>query len=279
MGAGAIDRYHAGMRVALRDGFDRLCRGESSLDAVVSSIVAMENDSAFNAGPIGAVLNSEGAVETEASLMDGRARRSGSVGALRDIQNPIHVARLVMERTDHVSIVGSAARDFASSSGWTLWHQNFKVRSPLQARRMIRRAWARSAPWPSMSTVTWLQQPQQVGLAESSQGGLATARQIGAGTWADDRSVAVSVTGRGEAFVRSAFAARLGAMHVPGSRSLHDNCVALLRDVASVSGFGGCITLDRTGLVAAPYSTRLLHRGIISGSGSMIIASGDRADF
>ena len=111
--------YRAGLSAALDAGYAVLGRGGASLDAVIAAVHVLEDNPLFNAGR-GAVLNRDGVAELDASVMDGRTLAAGAVSGLQHVKNPIELARLVMEKTPHVMLIGPGAEEFALDQGMTL---------------------------------------------------------------------------------------------------------------------------------------------------------------
>src|SRR5690606_32886921 len=193
----------AGLARALEAGWSVLARGGSSLDAVTAAVVALEDDPGFNAGR-GAVATAEGRYELDASIMDGATRRAGAVAAVATLRNPILAARAVMEHSPHVLLAGPGAARFARAHGLA-----FAPASGFARARRDARTAADAAP----GTVGAVARDRDGHLAAAtSTGGTAgklpgrvgDSPIVGAGTWVDDRTCAVSGTGDGERFVRAA---------------------------------------------------------------------------
>src|SRR5215210_8016069 len=224
-GAGSIDtlrmsplerqlRRDALMR-SLRAGHKLLAAGASSLDAVQAAIMVLEDDSMFNAGK-GAVLNAEGKTELDAAIMDGKTMSAGAVAGLHHIKNPIALARLVMEKSPHVMMIGDGAEVFAREQGIPMTPENYFITSArLKAYQDRKKADAEkkkgaTPPKPGFGTVGAVALDKSGNLAAgTSTGGIAMKRFgrvgdapiIGAGTYASS-GCAVSATGDGEYFIR-----------------------------------------------------------------------------
>ncbi|MBK9470004.1 MAG: isoaspartyl peptidase/L-asparaginase [Gammaproteobacteria bacterium] len=233
-GAGTIDRarlsaereaeYTAALAIALAAGHAVLERGGSSVDAVIAAIIVMEDSPLFNAGR-GAVFNHDGRNEHDASIMDGATRSAGAVAAVGVIRNPIRAAEAVMRHSAHVMLGGAGAEAFAREQGleivdpaWFRTEERWRqLQKAIAAQRIVRDHDAQPESAyrddDKRGTVGAVALDRHGNLAAgTSTGGLTNKRYgrigdspvIGAGTWADNRSVAVSATGTGEMFIRSA---------------------------------------------------------------------------
>lgn len=294
-GAGAIPRaeltsekekaIRADLDAALRAGAKVLAGGGSSLDAVTRAVVMLEDSPHFNAGK-GAVFNADGINELDASIMEGHTRRAGAVAGLHRIRNPIELARAVMEKSPHVMMMGEGAEKFARSVGiefvdpsWFRtefrWQQLLKAREEEKAQAGL--------PLPSSAyygTVGAVARDRAGRLAAAtSTGGMTNKRFgrvgdapiIGAGTWADARC-AVSATGWGEYFIRSAVAHDLCARVAYRGDSVAKAADQVLAGVKAMGGDGGVIVLDADGNAALPYNSAGMYRGTIDAEGKVSIA-------
>lgn len=295
-GAGVISptamtpEYEADIRAALQKaleaGYAELQAGASSLEAVVAAINVMEDAPEFNAGR-GAVLNHEGIVELDASIMDGRTGQAGAIAGVstRDggIRYPILAAKAVMEASEHVMLSGEGARAFAKSQGlefidadwfitdfrWQQW-QRMQTASTLPA----------DTPW--YSTVGAIALDQMGDLAAgTSTGGMTNKRWgrigdspiIGAGTYVDNNSCAVSSTGHGEFFIRHVVAYDICARMRYQGLSLQQAADQVVNQVlVEAGGDGGVIAMDRQGNIAMPFNTEGMYRASINTAGEMTIA-------
>ncbi|MDB6085710.1 MAG: Isoaspartyl peptidase [Gammaproteobacteria bacterium] len=265
-------RYRAGLGRALSAGYAVLEEGGESVEAVTRAIVALEDDPVFNAGR-GAVFTLDGRNELDASIMDGRSLKAGAVCGLTRIKNPITLARAVMEQSGYVLLSGSGAEDFASSRGFDFEPESYFY---TEARwRQLERIRAGDTDL-SVLTISHVGTVGAVALdihgrlaAGTSTGGMTGKRFgrigdspiIGAGTYADDRSCAVSATGHGEVFIRAAVA------HDIGARMRYGKCglAAAVREVvlgelAELHGEGGVIAIDRHGEIAIEFNSEGMFR-------------------
>jgi isoaspartyl peptidase/L-asparaginase-like protein (Ntn-hydrolase superfamily) len=264
----------------LRAGHAVLARGGSALDAVELGVALLEDHPLFNAGRGGA-LTAEGEVELDAAVMDGRTRRAGAVACVRGIANPVRAARLVLERSAHVLLVGAGAEAFAAAHGLPRVDPTSLVTPPRRAEleRVRREPGARDG----RGTVGAVARDRSGHLASAtSTGGVSgqlpgrvgDSPLIGAGTWADDASCAVSATGAGEAFVRAAFAHEVDAQMRLLGASLEDACRAALARVGALGAQGGCVAVDRAGRLALPFTSASMARGSVGPDGEPRVAVG-----
>jgi len=306
-GAGTISReqmtpereaaYRASLERALRAGYAVLQRGGPSLDAVQAAINVMEDDSLFNAGK-GAVLNAEGNAELDAAIMNGATLAAGSVAGIHRTKNPINLARAVMEKSPHVMMVGDGAELFGRQQGITMVDPSYFITAPRRAswerqraadsvRAASGRGTAMAEPAYSVpderkfGTVGAVALDQAGNLAAgTSTGGTQMKRYgrvgdapiIGAGTYANNRSCAVSATGTGEYFIRNTVAHSICALveyaHLPLAQAA-DSIV--MRQLVAQNGDGGVIAMDRQGNWAWPFNTSGMYRGHIDAAGNVHI--------
>ena len=303
-GAGTIERsrmtperekaYRDKLTEALLAGFGVLEKGGASLDAVVAAITLMEDSPLFNAGK-GAVFTSAGTNELDSSIMDGRTLKAGAVAGLKRVKNPILLARLVMEQSPHVMMTGEGAETFAAQKGVELvdpkyfyteerWQQLQRIKEaeknpPPKKSKLERKA----APFDEHKFGTvgavCLDRAGNLG-AGTSTGGMTNKRFgrvgdspiIGAGTYADNETCAVSCTGDGEYFIRSAVAHNVTAMMRYGGKSVEQSAAAALEKVGKLGGTGGLIALDGRGNFATPFNTSGMYRGWIGPDGRPHVA-------
>ncbi len=223
-GAGGLPRdeerreaMRSGAAAAVEAGHAVLAAGGSALDAVEAAVVVLEDDPEFNAGR-GAALTEYGRVELDASMMDGTTRAAGAVAAVRGVRNPVRAARAVLTEGRHVLLVGQPATDFAATAGLDFESETwFVTERERRALAALNGAAAESA----RGTVGAVARDAAGRLAAAtSTGGVSGQRLgrvgdsplIGAGTWADDATVAVSCTGHGESIIRSALAHEVDAL-------------------------------------------------------------------
>ncbi|MGZ5125804.1 MAG: isoaspartyl peptidase/L-asparaginase family protein [Burkholderiales bacterium] len=279
-------RYRTGLERALRAGYDVLHSGGSSIDAVTAAVIVLEDDPLFNAGR-GAVLNEAGAHEFDASIMDGATLRAGAVATARRIRNPVLAARAVMEKSPHVMLAGAGADAFARKNGLELVSpEYFTTPQRLVALELasLRKRGRLS------STANAAERHGTVGaVALDSTGNLAAATStggftnkmvgrvgdtpiIGAGTYANNETCAVSGTGDGEFFIRGVLAHNVSARMRYLHESLSTAARAALDEVAALGGGGGLIAVDRRGRIAMPFTTEGMYRGHILVNGKLVVS-------
>lgn len=266
---------------ALDAGYAVLKSGGSSLDAVARAVVVLEDSPYFNAGK-GAVFNHDGKNELDASIMDGASRRAGAVAGLQRVKNPILLARAVMEKSPHVMLMGDGAESFAKSVGLELVDPKyFRTEERWQQLQQALKAEAKNQqatlpPEFRRGTVGAVALDAQGRLAAAtSTGGMTNKRWgrvgdapiIGAGTWADAHC-AVSGTGWGEFYIRTAAARSICARVAWKGESVADAAKAVIMDdVPALGGDGGAIVLDAEGHFALPFNTDGMYRAWIGRDG------------
>ncbi len=292
-GAGTIPRadmtaereaaYRAGLGAALDAGYTVLDKGGSSLDAVSVVVRLLEDNPLFNAGK-GAVLTHDGYAELDASIMDGRELRAGAVTGLRHIQHPIDLARAVMEKSPHVMLSGTGAEEFALTLGFALlpnkWFETPERRQQLD--RILQGRREREHDPPALGTVGAVALDRAGNLAAAtSTGGMTNKRYgrigdspiIGAGTYADNRSCAVSATGSGEYFIRAVVARDICALvEYKGWTLARAAQEVVQRKLVALGGDGGIIALDPAGNVAMEFNSEGMFRGVRTANGRRELA-------
>jgi beta-aspartyl-peptidase (threonine type) len=260
-------RYRAGLERALSAGLAVLERGGSSLDAVEQTLRLLEDDPEFNAGK-GAVFNELGMNELDASIMDGATLACGAVTAVGNVKNPISLARLVMERTDHVLLSSAGAERFAESVDVELVEQAYFY---TEKRWNALQAAAESGG----GTVGAVALDRRGNLAAGTSTGGLTNKMfgrvgdspiIGAGTYADNGTCAVSCTGKGEEFIRRNVAYQVSALMKHAGLSLRQAAEEVIHQQL-VEGDGGLIGIAATGEIAMVFNTRGMFRGAADSSG------------
>ncbi len=271
--AARVDRMRAGAAAAVEAGHAVLAGGGTSLEAVEAAVVVLEDDPDFNAGR-GAALTEYGRVELDASIMEGTSRAAGAVAAVRGVRNPIRAARAVLEEGRHVLLVGAPAIEFAATAGLDFESETWFV------TERERLALANAAE-PARGTVGAVARDAQGCLAAAtSTGGVSGQRLgrvgdsplIGAGTWADDATVAVSCTGHGESIVRSALAHEVDALLRHRGLGLEGACAIAIDGLGRWGQDGGLIAVSSHGEVAAKFNSAAMTRGWRVGDGPVVTA-------
>jgi len=261
----------AGLGAALDAGAAILSAGGAALDAVEAAARILEDDPAFNAGR-GSVLAFDGHVELDAAIMDGRTRDAGAVAGVRTTRAPISLARTVMEQSHHVLLSFEGADGFALEHGLEQVDNHWFVTA--ERRRQLDEMLAHGGDGfdadVKYGTIGAVAVDMSGHVASATSTGGLTAKRwgrigdsplIGAGTYADDRSAAVSATGSGEYFIRAAAAHELGARIRLGGESLQVALDAVLADVAALGGTGGLIAVAPSGEAAWGFNTPGMYRG------------------
>ncbi|HVS12542.1 MAG TPA: isoaspartyl peptidase/L-asparaginase [Thermoanaerobaculia bacterium] len=283
-GAGSIDReldaepYRTALGGALDEAVRMLDEGLAALEVVQAVVVRLEDDPLYNAGR-GAVLTYDGAHELDAAIMEGRTLAAGAVAGVRNVRNPVVLARRVMESSPHVLLSGAGADAFAREMRVPRVPQDyFTTERRLRQWREVRRTVA--APPPGRSTVGAVALDRYGNLAAAtSTGGTVNKRWgrigdvplLGAGTYADNRSVAVSCTGRGEELIRHAVAHDLAARVTYLDQSLDDAAIEIVERVLA-PGDGGLVAVDHRGHLALVFNTEGMFRAAADSAGRREVA-------
>lgn len=278
----AIERdLRAGLQRSLEAGRAILKSGGSSLDAVAAAVRVLEDDPLFNAGR-GAVFTSAGTHEMDAAIMDGRTLRAGAVAAVAHVRNPIDLARAVMEKLPHAMLAGHGAENFARELGLEIVDEEYF--STEQRWRALERVRATSTEALSDAdrhgTVGAVALDEAGNLAAATSTGGNTNKRpgrvgdspiIGAGTYANNKTCAVSATGDGEFFIRAVAAHDLSALMEYGGMNLGDAARAVIDKVGALGGTGGLIAVDHEGNIALPFNTTGMYRGSIDAEGRSFV--------
>jgi beta-aspartyl-peptidase (threonine type) len=265
-------KYRAGLAAALDAGYAVLQAGATSLDAVTRAVMVLEDNPLFNAGR-GSVFTLDGHNELDAAIMDGRTLKAGAVCGVTHIKNPIDLARTVMEHSEYVMLSGAGAEEFALSRGVALVPRSY-FHTPERWRQLERIRGGDTGL--SALTISHVGTVGAVALdgdgrlaAATSTGGMTGKRYsrigdspvIGAGTYADDRSCAVSATGHGEVFIRAAVAHDICSRIRFGGRTLSDAVrEVVLEELPALHGEGGVIAIDRRGDIVMEFNSEGMFR-------------------
>jgi beta-aspartyl-peptidase (threonine type) len=301
-GAGTISRsmpgtsgqeaaYHQALNEILLAGQQLLSQGGSALDAVSLAVDLLEDCPLFNAG-YGAVFTHAATHELDAAIMDGATLRAGAVACVSRIRRPLRAARAVMERSEHVLLVGSGAEAFAQACGMEMVDPAFfstearraQLALAFQADRMMMDHDGASLTFRTKDLIPApLDESRKLGTvgavaldmhgnlaAATSTGGMTNKRSgrvgdtplIGAGTYADNRTAAISCTGTGEMFLRGVVAYDICARMAYGGQSLDSAAQdVVMKSLATLGGRGGLIALDAQGHLSCPFNTEGMYRG------------------
>ena len=262
MTPGKENAYRSKLKETLNAGYSILDKGGTSLDAVEATIRIMENSELFNAGK-GAVFTNAGTNELDASIMDGSDLKAGALARVRTVKNPISAARKVMEETWHVMLSGDGADKFAKEQGLDIVDPNYFY---------TQRRWdsLKKIQVEKHGTVGCVALDKHGNLAAgTSTGGLTNKRWgrvgdspiIGAGTYANNQTCAVSGTGQGEYFIRGNVAYDVSAIMEYKGKSVGEAAQNVIRKLSDKGGNGGIITMDSKGNISMPFNTAGMYRG------------------
>lgn len=261
---GRSERHMAGL---LREGETRLERGDNALDVVHQLVIALE-DCGFHIAGRGASPNAIGQWELDAAIMDGRSRNAGAVASLRGYKSPITAARVVMDKTPHVLIVGKGAARIAREHQLERVHNPKKYYTPAVTRPIKKGELAHG----TVGAVALDQHGRLAaatstgGLLGKTPGRVGDTPIIGAGLWADER-VAACCTGQGEYFLRTNTAADISSRIRYGRQGLHEAATGSLEDLNLLGGDGGLIAIDVLGHVEVAFNSETMKRGVVTSTG------------
>lgn len=283
MTAAMQQEYENGLETALDAGYAILEAGGSSLDAVAAAVVELEDFPLFNAGR-GAVFNHIGGHEMDASIMFGNTLEAGAVSGISHIKNPVKLAKAIMQHSEHVMMCGAGAEEFAKQHGletadddyffnqfrYQQW-QDIKGTDNFQLDHKDKK----------FGTVGAVALDAQGNLAAAtSTGGMTNKKYgrigdtpiIGAGTYANNATCAVSCTGHGELFMRSVVAYDISCLMEYKGLSLAAACEVVVHDkLVKIGGEGGLIAIDSQGNICLPFNSEGMYRGYKRGNGETLI--------
>ncbi len=292
--------YHEGLQAALKAGYDVLAKGGTSVDAVKAAINQMELNPIFNAGR-GAVFTNEGKNELDASIMDGKDLTAGAVAGVTNVKHPINCADMVRTKSPHVMMVTQGAEKFCAQNGaeivdpkWFFTQHRYDQLKKAQEKEQIvldhdgakKTSNAELYIDPLMydykyGTVGAVALDKHGNLAAAtSTGGMTNKRFgrvgdspiVGAGTYANNQTVAVSATGSGEMFIRTSAAHNVHTLYKYVSQDVQKAGDAAIKEVGEIGGSGGLIILDAKGNYAFPMNSKGMHRGTIGPDGKPMTA-------
>ena len=285
--------YKAALEQALKAGYEKLKSGKSSTDAVVAAINVLEDNPLFNAGK-GAVFTHDGKNEMDAAIMDGNTLKAGSVAGVTVIKNPINAARAVMEKSEHVMLIGKGAETFAQQCGLTIvdpsyffteerWRglqHDLKADSIKNSSHSFNQPPGTGYPDYKFGTVGAVALDNSGNItAGTSTGGMSNKKFgrvgdspiIGAGTYANNKTAGISCTGWGEFFIRNVAAYDLSAMMEYKNFTVEQAADSVIKKVGNMGGNGGLIALDKNGNAAMPFDTEGMFRAAITNNGEIEI--------
>jgi beta-aspartyl-peptidase (threonine type) len=296
-------QYREKLTAALQAGYDVLKNGGTSLNAVEAAIVVLEDSPLFNAGK-GSVFTHDGKNEMDAAVMDGKTLSAGAVAGVHTIKNPIKCARAVMEKSPHVMMIGVGAETFAGEQGLEIVDPSYfydEIRWQQLQKAIKKKVIAMDnsdstnvTPVKKDTSKTKEEKPDKHGtvgaVALDQQGNLAAGTStggmtnkkygrvgdapiIGAGTYANNRSCAVSATGHGEYFIRAVVAYDISSLvEYKGLDTRKAAEKVVLEKLVKMGGEGGVIALDKQGNFAMPFNSEGMYRGYVTKEGKIYVA-------
>jgi beta-aspartyl-peptidase (threonine type) len=303
-GAGVIRRgsltperekqYRAKLTEAVMAGFRALQAGKTGLDAIEAAIHIMEDSPLFNAGK-GAVFTADGKNELDASIMDGRTQNAGAVAGLHRVKNPISLARAVMEKSPHVMMIGEGAEKFAeemklefvpekyfwTERRWNSLQRRIESEKKKSKGKRISKADLLSDSFSKFGTVGAVALDRQGNLAAGTSTGGMTYKKygrvgdvpvIGAGTYANNATCAVSATGWGEFFIRLSVARDIASlMEYRGMKVQEAADHVIHKKLQALGGDGGVIAIDKGGNIGVSFNSEGMYRAYINEKGKPIV--------
>ena len=283
MDPGKEKAYRDGLNDALQAGFDLLAKGGSSLDAVLAAVISLENNILFNAGK-GSVFTSSGHQEMDAAIMDGSNLAAGAVAGVRNIRNPIELAYTVMTKSPHVILAGEGANEFAKQQGLKMEPDEYFFSEFRKAQWEDLRGSESTAldhggiKEKKFGTVGAVACDQHGNIAAATSTGGMTNKQfgrigdsplIGAGTYANNRTCAISCTGHGEPFIRAVTAYDVSCLMEYAGLSLREAMDRVVNDkLVKLEGEGGMIGIDAAGNTEMIFNSDGMYRGSQSSDGT-----------
>lgn len=280
-------KYKKALKTALDVGYTLLSNGKSALDAVEEAVKVLEDIPLFNAGK-GSVFTAKGTHEMDASIMDGKTLKAGAVSLITGIKNPICLARDIMEKSEHVFLAGEGAMQFAIEN-------HYKIESPDYFYNEFRyQQWQEIKGSTDFQLDHSLKKDSKFGTvgavacdkfgniaAATSTGGMTNKKwgrvgdspMIGAGTYANNKTCAVSCTGSGEFFIRGIVAYDVSCLIEHKGMTLEQACTEVIHNrILKINGDGGLIAVDSNGNMAMPFNTEGMYRACKSSNGNEKIA-------
>lgn len=280
--------YRSGLDDALQAGYKILEKGGSAIDASVSAVETMEENRLFNAG-VGAVFTHDGSHEQDACVMDGRDRSVGAIASVRRVKNPIKLARLVMEKSEHVLLAGEGAEKFAEANGMKLVADPSYFDTDFRRKQLEKALAEEKKSGESKVLLDHSDQSSKIGTvgavavdqngnlaAATSTGGMTNKRHgrvgdtpiIGAGTFADNNTCAVSATGVGEYIMRAMVSYDIAALMEYKNMSLLDAAnLVVMEKLTEIGGDGGVVAIDAKCNIAMPFNSAGMYHGYMLSDG------------
>jgi beta-aspartyl-peptidase (threonine type) len=287
--------YTRGLEDALNAGYALLEKGKSALEAVLAATMSLEDNILFNAGK-GSVFANDGSQEMDASIMDGKTLMAGSVSAVRNIRNPVELAYTVMTKSSHVMLIGKGANDFAAQHGigtepddyflsefrYDQWKQVQGSDEAALDHNVEVKGLPAGQAGKKFGTVGAAACDMNGNIAAATSTGGMTNKQwgrvgdssiIGAGTYANNNTCAISCTGHGEMFIRAVAAYDVSCLMEYKGLSLQEAMEVVVNDkLVKINGEGGMVGVDASGNAAMVFNSEGMYRGMRSSDGKTRIA-------
>lgn len=276
-------QYEAGLKHALDAGYMVLYNNGSSIDAVEAAVKSLEDFPLFNAGR-GAVFNNIGAHEMDAAIMNGKDLSAGAVSGISGVMNPVSLARMIMEQNEHVMLSGEGARKFAAQHQVPLKEEAYfftQQRYDQWQEALKEDRVQLDHTEKKFGTVGAVALDKNGNLAAATSTGGMTNKKwgrigdspvIGAGTYANNDTCAVSCTGHGELFIRSVVGHDISCLMDYKGLSLQEACDVLVHDkLVKIGGEGGLVAIDKEGNIAMPFNSEGMYRASKNSSGEEVI--------
>lgn len=272
--------YISKLSEAIEAGYKILENGGSSLDAVTKAINILEDSPLFNAGK-GAVLTENGIAELDASIMDGKNLMAGAVAGVHHIKNPINLARLIMEKSPHVMMIGNGAEEFGKlfniefvDSTYFItnerWNQYLKMKQESEKKETEKHGTVGAVALDKYGNLA--AGTSTGGMMMKKFGRVGDSPIIGAGTYANNNTCAVSCTGHGEYFIRLGIAKEISSLMEYKNLSVQEAAdEVIMKKLSNLGGTGGLIAIDKNGNIAISFNTDGMFRGYLLNDGKINI--------
>lgn len=287
------EQYRKGLQQALAAGFSILANGGNAVEAVKAAVVQLEDFPLFNAGK-GAVFTKEGINEQDAAIMDGKTLEAGAIAAVRNVRNPIELAEQVMLHSGHVFLSGEGAKEFAIKQGvklepdeyfftqfrydqwkemkdsdlFALDHKSDNLIKSLQEKKFGTVGAVACDKNGNIAAAT-----STGGMTNKQYGRIGDSPLIGIGTYANNKTCAISCTGHGEPFIRAVAAYDVSCLMEYKNMSLQQACEeVVLKKLVAMHGEGGLIAVDADGNTTLIFNSEGMYRAMQSSDGTSLVA-------
>lgn len=269
-------QYEQGLQDALQAGYSVLQAGGCAVDAVQAAVVSLEDFPMFNAGR-GSVFNNAGGHEMDASIMDGSNLMAGAVSGIRNVKNPILLARTIMDKSEHVLLCGQGAEQFAKQQGlqfeddayfyvqhrYEQWQQALKEDSISLDHNDKKFGTVGAVALDANGNLAAA--TSTGGMTNKKFGRMGDSPIIGAGTYANNNTCAISCTGHGELFIRAVVAYDISCLMEYKGLSLKEACDVVVHDkLVKIQGEGGLVAIDKYGNIELPFNSEGMYRGYVT---------------